>query len=41
LGLLFRLVRRDPLGRKFDPRAKTYWHCRKPPDDLARYFRQF
>jgi hypothetical protein len=41
LGLLFRLLRRDPLGRKFDPGAKTYWRCRKPPDDLDRYFRQF
>ncbi len=24
-GLMFRLLGRDPLSRRFDPKAKTYW----------------
>jgi hypothetical protein len=41
LGLLFRLIGRDPLCRKFDPNAKSYWSRWKPPKDLSRYFQQF
>jgi len=41
LGLLFRLMGRDPLCRKFDSAADSYWIARKPPDKLERYFRQF
>lgn len=41
LGLLFRLIGRDPLCRRFDPDAKSYWSKWNPPKDLSRYFRQF
>jgi hypothetical protein len=41
LGLLFRLIGRDPLRRKFDSTADSYWLTRKPPDKLDRYFHQF
>ena len=30
-GLGWRLVRRDPLGLRFDPDASTYWIRREPP----------
>jgi len=41
LGLLFRLLGRDPLCRRFDPAAKSYWLTRRQPDSLDRYFHQF
>jgi len=41
LGLLFRLMGRDVLGRKFDSAADSYWLIRRPPDNLDRYFHQF
>lgn len=41
LGLVFRLMGRDPLRRKFDPKAKSYWLSRKPADTIDRYFHQF
>lgn len=41
LGFLFRLIGRDPLRRKFDSAAGSYWLTRRPPDKLDRYFHQF
>jgi hypothetical protein len=41
LGLFFRLIGRDTLGRKFDPDAESYWLTRQPPKNLDRYFHQF
>ncbi len=41
IGLIFRLIRRDPLQRKFDPRSKTYWAPHRSCDSLKRYFNQF
>ncbi|MBW8041613.1 MAG: hypothetical protein FVQ85_16680 [Planctomycetes bacterium] len=41
LGLLFRLMGRDVLGRKFDSSTDSYWVIRRPPDSLDRYFHQF
>jgi hypothetical protein len=41
LGLIFRLIGRDVLGRKFDSTAKSYWVPRRPPESLERYFHQF
>jgi hypothetical protein len=41
IGLLFRLMKRDSLQRKFDPDAKSYWIARKLPDNLKHYFNQF
>jgi hypothetical protein len=41
LGFIFRLMGRDPLRRKFDPTANSYWLQRNPPEDPERYFQQF
>ena len=40
-GLVMRLLGRDPLQRRFEPDAQTYWVEHRPGEDLARYFRQF
>ena len=41
LGLVFRLVGRDPLRRKFDSTADSYWLSRREPESPEQYFRQF
>jgi len=41
LGLIFRLIGRDPLCRRFDPTAESYWMSRRPPKGLEQYFHQF
>ena len=41
LGFIFRLMGRDPLCRKFDPTAKSYWLSRQTPKGLEQYFHQF
>ena len=41
IGLLMRLVGRDPMCRRFDRRAESYWVERPQDDDQTRYFRQF
>jgi uncharacterized membrane protein len=41
VGLIFRLMRRDSLRRRFEPEAGSYWIERKLPDKLNRYFNQF
>lgn len=41
LGLFFRLIGRDPLNRKFEPDAKSYWIERKKVTDIKRYFHQY
>jgi len=41
LGLVFRLAGRDPLHRKFDSKAESYWLRRSPPNTIDRYFHQF
>ena len=41
VGLVMRLIGRDPLHRRFDRQASTYWvPCEKQPP-AKRYFRQF
>jgi hypothetical protein len=41
-GLLMRLFGRDPMERRFDRRAATYWSKREPlPKDPARFRRQY
>ncbi len=40
-GLLMRLFGYDPMRRRFDPDADTYWLPRQQNDDVSRYFRQF
>ena len=41
IGLAMRLVGRDPLRRRFDRQASTYWIKRPEQDETGRYFRQF
>ena len=41
IALLFRLVGRDALARRFDRSAATYWQPHRPTTDVRRYFRQF
>ena len=42
-GMVFRVLGRDPLHRKPDPDATTYWQPKSLPDvdQRDRYFRQF
>lgn len=41
IGLVFRLIGRDPLQRKLKPAAATYWEPKATPRDPRRYFKQF
>lgn len=41
VGLVFRLIGRDPLQRRWDRRAETYWVPHGMPTDQKRYFQQF
>jgi len=40
-GLIFRLMGRDALCRKFDATAESYWLSRREPESTEQYFRQF
>lgn len=41
IGLFLRLLGRDPMHRRFDPGAKSYWVSRKGERPREDYFRQF
>jgi hypothetical protein len=41
LGLAFRLLGKDPMQRRFDRAATTYWIERRQAASVERYFRQF
>jgi hypothetical protein len=41
IGLVMRACGRDPMQRKFDREATSYWICRAKDDKTERYFRQF
>lgn len=41
LGLVFRLMGRDVLCRRFDPKAPTYWVPHQQTKKVERYFQQF
>jgi hypothetical protein len=41
MGLVFRLIGRDALHRKFDPKAQTYWTAHDGHPPAKQYFRQF
>jgi hypothetical protein len=41
VALLLRVLRRDPLQRRFDPSIPSYWVPRSPAGDVRRYFQQF
>lgn len=40
MGLLFRLLGRDALHRRFDRPASSYWSPKSQPSDVQQYFRQ-
>ncbi|MBW2459320.1 MAG: hypothetical protein JRI68_32810 [Deltaproteobacteria bacterium] len=40
IGLLARLFGYDPMGRRFERQARTYWQPSQPREGVARYFRQ-
>jgi len=40
IGLTMRLLGRDPLSRRFDPGARTYWKPRTGAKSVGDYFRQ-
>jgi hypothetical protein len=41
IGMALRLASRDPLRRRFDRAAKTYWEPYDPNQGPERYLRQF
>ena len=42
IGLVMRVIGYDPMKRRFDPEAATYWIERDPKaSEAKRYFRQF
>ena len=41
VGLLLRLFGSDPMRRKLEPDAETYWIEERPKRDAKSYFRQF
>ena len=41
IGLIMRLLGRDPLSRRFESGAESYWVTRKSAPGTQRYFRQF
>lgn len=41
IGVLLRLTGYDPMKRRFDRTAKTYWLARNPDTEMERYFKQF
>jgi hypothetical protein len=41
IGLMIRACGRDPMQRRFDRSARTYWKPRADDRDTRRYFRQF
>jgi hypothetical protein len=41
IGLVFRLLGRDPLQRSRQPGLKSYWAPKPAPADLGRYLKQF
>jgi hypothetical protein len=41
VSFLLRLFGRDPLARRRDPKARTYWQAHTAADDLERYKRPY
>jgi hypothetical protein len=41
IGLVMRLFGYDPLQRRFDRAARSYWTPRRPQGESERYFQQF
>lgn len=41
IGLVLQFLGREPLERKFDPQASSYWQPKKRPPNAASYFRRW
>jgi len=41
IGLVFKLIGRDAMGRKPDPKMRSYWHDRGPARSPASYFKLY
>lgn len=41
IAILFRMIGRDPMARRYDRSAKTYWQAASKPSNSERYFKQF
>ena len=41
VGIMMRLCGYDPMQRRLDREAKSYWKPRTPPEDAQRYFKQY
>lgn len=41
LSLIFRLIGRDLMHRRFEPKKASYWHDYQAPASVQRYFKQF
>jgi hypothetical protein len=41
VGIFFRITGRDPMKRRFEPAAKSYWVDSRPARPSESYFRQF
>lgn len=41
IGLVFRLIGRDAIGRRIDRNAATYWHDRGQPRPASSYFKLY
>jgi len=41
VALLLRMLGHDPMQRRFDPLASSYWVPHRPAGDVRRYFQQF
>jgi len=41
IGLVLRLCSYDPMKRRLDPEAESYWVPREQEEDIEGYFRQF
>jgi len=41
LALVFRLIGRDSLHRRYEPDVKSYWVDHKPSENMERYLHQF
>jgi hypothetical protein len=41
IGLVFRLIGRDMMGRRLEPSRTSYWHQRPAPRPLASYFKLY
>jgi len=41
LAIVFKLIGRDSLHRRYEPSAESYWVPHRPSEDMERYLHQF